>query len=243
MKKQKKSLKPYIVSSLAVGFFLFYGVKDQGPQLHSHSKVFNQAAVAIEKTNPSNSRSIASLPTRNVQDKRNRKIAPTQFEIEKKRKFKISPDQAYSYKSLSPGQGPDFQNGVSRYKFLDHFYAIKNTAENRNRSPSGVVKLGYLIVKSETPIADSLAVVENTQTGHLGIFTGILKVKLQSMQDIDFVIGHHDYQVIGLFDHINLVQYQIDDIGLAIKTNQQLQTNPKVVRASLEILEYARHHR
>ena len=198
---------------------------------------FNQQAKEVEGNLKSYAkRSIASVKKAHEIRKIAQVMPHKMFKEDIKKKSKQMKEGGYKYRSISPTQGPDFDNGLGQYKFLDHFYALKNTPENQQRYPDAQEKLGFLIIESELPI-EGLAVVENADTGNLGIFTGILKVKLHSMQDVDFIIDHNQYQVGETYDHINLVQYQIDDVALAIKTHKKLQTHPKVIRASLEILD------
>lgn len=202
---------------------------------------FNERAQFIEGNKETKlKRSIASVKKPSVSRRVPQVMDKKMFKDKIKKRSKMAKPNGYRYRSISPNQGSDFSSGVSNYKFLDFFYAIKDTPENRAQYPNAEAKLNHLIVESDTPIGDSLPVVENDDTGNLGIFTGILAVKLEDMSDADFVVGHSQYVIFETHDHINLVLYRIDDVGLAIKTNQQLQLNPKVISSSLEILEYQR---
>ena len=237
----KKNFKWSLVPLILIIAFLFVinpKVDDDVVDGRKLSK-WNKEVEQIEG-GKSPSRAIASIVNKNIHRKNTKVIPYKKFKKDTKYKMKNAKQKSFKYRSISPDQGPDFQNGVGNYKFLDFFYAIANTEENRKIYPEAQIKLGYIIVESETPITDALAVVENADTGHLGIFTGILKVKLKDMQDVDQVIEHNQYEIEITHDHISLVQYRIDDIALALKTHEELTSNPKVKRVSLEILEYQR---
>lgn len=240
MKKKIKWASIPIV--LIITFFLFKKSPTHDEEVDSRKlSHFNQQAKDIENKKPSvPTRAIASIKEAKVKRKVAQVMDKKMFKDKIKKRSKSANPSGYRYRSISPNQGSDFNNGVGNYKFLDYFYAIKNTPENRTQFPNAQEKLDFLIVESDLPLVDSLPVVENADTGNLGIFLGVLNVKLHDLNDADFVIGHSDYEILKIHSQTNLVQYTIDDIAIAIKTNQQLQSNPKVIRASLEILEYQR---
>lgn len=233
---------------LVIIAFLFVIKPNDVSKQHDGKKLFgwNKQVDLIEGNSNSRGRSIASVskPSGTTNRRSGGRVIPHgKFKEQVKKKYKMGVDDSFTYKSIAPGLKSDFINGVSRYKFLDFFYAIKDTPENRKLYPNFEAKLGFIIVQSEVPITGSLPVVENEQTGHFGVFTGIIKAKLKDMNDAEFVIVHNNYQIVQRYDYIRLVQYQIDDVALAIATHQNLLQNPKVERSSLEILEYARSGR
>lgn len=135
---------------------------------------------------------------------------------------------------------PDFQNDSVGYRFVDYFYAIKDSEENRKRFPGADSKLGYLIVESKVQLEDGKSVVLNSETGNIGIFTGILKVKLSDINYAHQIIPHNNFIITNSYDHINVVHYEIADPILAIETQKKILLNPYVKRVRVEILEYQR---
>lgn len=247
----KKNFKGYglVIFSVLVFVFIVKTLSDNVFEGQNNAVSVMEWKKSVEKVRgpiqvQANSRSVASIQDPPSSKMKNGRVLPS-WKVRKDidSKVKLGQDRSYKFDSTNPSQRSDFISGVSKYKFLDNLYAIKNNNDNRSRFPDAEIKLGYLIVHSDTAIADSLAVVENAQTGHLGIFTGIIKAKLKSMNDVDFIISHGRYEVVNTYEHINLVQYRIDDIVLAVKTNKSLQGDPRIIRASLEILEYARANR
>jgi hypothetical protein len=241
---KKKNILFSIIFLLLVGGFIttkYFNTSQQQKsiQLTRWNKTVDEIK---SKEKQKAKRSIASI--NNPDNKKNLSIiAHEKFKNQIKQQYKMGKDESFQYKSLAPGRRADFKNSTSSYKFLDHFYAIKDSPENRKNYPEHQEKLSYLIVKSQTPVLESLPVVENENTGHLGVFTGILKVKLKDINDSDFIIGHNNYQVVKRYEHIHIAHYHIEDVALAISTHQTLLQNPKVLRATLEILEYSRYQR
>lgn len=238
---KRKNYWPIVPLILILGIYFYPKNKKDEVDLHGRKlSDFNKKANEVEGNSKSYaSRSIASVKKAQGLLKVAKVMPQKMFKEHIKNKAKLMKETGNKYRSIFPEQGSDFINGPGKYKFLDHYYALKNTPENRQRFPNAQIKLNYLIVESELPL-EGLPVVENADTGNLGIFTGVLKVKLHSMQDIDFIIDHNQYQVGETYEHINLVQYQINDVALAIKTYKKLQSHPKAIRASLEILEFQR---
>jgi hypothetical protein len=248
VKKNKKTLTTFLLmfGTIAIGV-VWWTNSNQKPELVSVNQ-WNQKVSAIEQENsksdfqPEQARSIASVKNDQFLPKVSAINAKLKQDKSVLSKHRLAPAAGYRYKSLQPAKKSDFVSNEARYKFLDHFYAVANTPENRQLYPRAEMKLNYLIVESEAPL-HGLLIVENEETGNLGIFTGVLKVKLNSLQDMETLINHNQYQIINIYDHIQVVQYQIDDVELAIKTYQQLRQNSQVQRVNLEILEYARTHR
>jgi hypothetical protein len=241
MKSKKKQVSTWLICVLAISFFIYSSV-DQVISVDDISvSGWNKKVESINKKSKKNSRSIASVKTKRKLDPRI-KVISTFNNPERENDRKVN---SVSLISLAPGQKiePDFGSGGVGYRFKDHFYAIKDTPENRNDYPNHTLKQTYLIVESESHIYNSLSVVVNSQTGNEGIFTGILKIKLTDIKYINDIINHSNYQITQSYDHINVAHYLIEDVNLAVKTQKLLLAHPYVKRVSLEILEYARSHR
>lgn len=239
--KNKKKVSISLSITLALSFFIYTYFNDNHLEKKNSVSNWNQKVDFIKDKSKNNSRSIASVKVKQKLDHRI-KIISTYDNPKKKNDRKVN---SVSLINLAPGEkiDPDFGNAGVGYRFKDHHYAIKDTAENRNDYPEHIKKLNFLIVKSDTNIYNSLSVVVNTQTGNEGIFTGVLKVKLTDNKYINDIIDHNNYQITQSYDHINVTHYLIEDVKLAVKTQKLLLSNPYVKRVSLEILEYARTHR
>jgi hypothetical protein len=240
VKNKKIQARIGVICVLALTIFIYnYKTENQSLNNISVSK-WNQKVNSIKKAK-NKSRSIASVKSKNKLDPRI-KIISTFKNPKRKNDRKVN---SVSLIDLAPGERikPDFGVGGVGYRFKDHYYAIKDTPENRSDYPNHKSKLRYLIVKSKTQIYDSLPVVVNTQTGNDGIFTGILKVNLTDIKYINDIIDHNNYKVTQSYDHIHWAQYLIEDVKLAVKTQKALSSHPYVSKVSLEILEYTRTHR
>ena len=159
---------------------------------------------------------------------------------ERSRQRTVDPD-GLKYESLRPEQKMDFENTTgASYKRLKGFYAVKKTTENIEQYPHAEVKLGYLIIQSDEEIPDSKAVVENADSGALGIFTGVIKVKLRSLSDKRQILPHQDYHVAKVYDHISVVLYEFDSYDLTLESLEFFRSHSGVKRANIEVLEYVR---
>lgn len=224
---------------MAIAAYIFWSPTVELEEISHTAKVdkWNKAVNKIQNQG----RNIASIDSKNGLDPRIKTIAT--FDSKKRQLHRMISSK--SKIQLDPGEvvKPDFKISGMGYRFVDHFYAIPNTEENRKKFPDGFVKLNYLLVESQIALQDGLGVVENSETGNYGIFTGILKVKLSDIRYADDIIPHSDYLISNIYEHINIVHYKIDNIGLAVKTQSLLETNPYVKRVGLEILEYERSQR
>ena len=155
----------------------------------------------------------------------------------------VNPD-GQKYESLQPRSPIEFENtnGMS-YKKLAGFYAVKKTADNEDLYAGADYKLGYFIIKSDTPVAGASVVVENSDTGALGIFTGIIKVKLKDLNEARQILSHQDYEVSKIYDHISVVFYQFDDFDITLNSLAEFREHPGVKRANIEVLEYVRREK
>ena len=155
----------------------------------------------------------------------------------------VNPD-GLKFESLQPRATVEFENtnGMS-YKKLAGFYAVKKTADNEDSYAGADYKLGYFIVASETPITGASVVVENSDTGALGIFTGIIKVKLKDLNEARQILSHQDYEVSKIYDHISVVFYQFDDFDITLNSLAEFREHPGVKRANIEVLEYVRREK
>ena len=130
-----------------------------------------------------------------------------------------------------------------KYNILNNFFAVLDTEDNRKLYPDAIHKLNYLIVEGDLPPVDSLKVSQNTDNGTVGIITGVLKVKLKDISMMNQIFEHNNYSIDQSYEHINLVHYKFTSIDQALKSYEELKTNPNVSRVNIEVLEYSRHQR
>ena len=236
--KRKKKIKIFLTTSIVITLGIVFGPKAID---HINSKAPRDLSVSEwnKKVDliKSPTRSIASVkePKLAVRIKKVASFNNKQRDIDRKisssMKIKLEKNEKIN---------PDFQNDSVGYRFVDHYYALKDNPENRNRFPSAKKKLGFLITESKIPVQDAKAVVLNSETGNIGIFTGILKVKLSDINYAHQIITHNNFIITNTYDHINVVHYEISDPVLAIETQKKILLNPYVKRVRLEIIEYQR---
>jgi hypothetical protein len=137
----------------------------------------------------------------------------------------------------------------SKYILAEELYAIKKSKIN---DPSSLnileEKLGYYIMESDSGIEDdAIRILQNQETNTYAIFTGILKVKLKDLKDIDSIFGDTSYEIKSTYDDINVVMYKFYNFEETMEAFDSLNSTPKVNskihRVTIELLEYERTHK
>lgn len=155
--------------------------------------------------------------------------------------------------SQQVGQPPikgDFfdEYSESSYHLEPRFYALRNTSKNRRDYPNALEKNGYLIIAAESFSGDDFladedgpkAVVKNAQTGALGVFTGVLKVKLFSFENLDALADNYAAQVREGYPEISVGLLQFDSYEEALMAYKSLREHPWIQRVNVEVLEHER---
>jgi len=155
-------------------------------------------------------------------------------------------NKVIKYERLTDNEDTHFKGPSGEYVFLDNIYAVKKTPDSTLIYDGADIKNGHFIVESEDPIDDAFPVVENTDTGNLGIFIGVLKLTVR-----DFKLLY------GMVDEPNLsdrnVVFRVDEIPEikagyfyfsrpmeATEVYEKLFNHENVKRISLDVLEYER---
>lgn len=242
--KRKNKQKTMGLGVVALAISLFYYMNSAKNTDSSKSVSINEWNKKVSKVKAKKpmSRSIASVKKNKVKLDPRVKVITTYKNAQKKKDRLISDKSKIKLPSGVVIKS-DFKIDGLGYRFVDFKYAVIDNEENRKDYPNFKAKNQYLIVESDSVIYNSLPVVVNSETGNEGIFTGIIKVKLTDLRYIDNIMNHNNYTVTKTYDHIQVVHYKIDDVPLALETQNFIAKSPYVLRSKIEILEYSRTHR
>jgi hypothetical protein len=208
-------------------------------KLKSQVRPQKKAPVRLHKGNSVTIRTPAQL------QKKFNKVGSIQLKRKIIKKERTARPDGMKYESLQPDSAIAFSNSTgNRYRKLDNFYAVKKTAENAAEYQGADYKLGFFIVQSDVPIVDAFTVVENADTGALGIFTGTISIKFQEdMSQMEQLLDHGNYQINEIYDHINVVHFQFDDYQTTLHSLDIIRAHKAVKRANIEVLEFVRNQK
>ncbi|MBC76921.1 MAG: hypothetical protein CME64_12985 [Halobacteriovoraceae bacterium] len=133
----------------------------------------------------------------------------------------------------------DLNVGGESYHLLENKFAVN--AQEYDVPPAGSDKINnhYIVDGIDAP-RDALRVLENAKTGGLAVFTGILKVKLSDMSQLDILLSQYDCVVENSYPHINVVLIKFSDYELTIQAHEEISKLEWVIRSEVELLEYSR---
>jgi hypothetical protein len=130
------------------------------------------------------------------------------------------------------------QNGTTYYKLPD-FFAITDNDQNRDSFPNAYPKLGHLVIEGSQRPDSYFEVLENADTGSIGVFLNEIKIKFKEGSMITS----------GLFDSAEVVQ-EYPDTGLVIvgvknlqeaqKIKEKLAGESAIKRINFEVVEVVR---
>ena len=127
---------------------------------------------------------------------------------------------------------------------LDSFYVVPLDQLNHDSYKVIEKRSTYAIVESEVPVGDeSLAVVAVKGSRHLGVVTGVLKVHLQHFTQRDLVLDGFHYEISQEYEHLSRVLYKLDNYEQAQIAFSKLSSDPRVISAELEVLQFERGER
>ncbi|MCO4754416.1 MAG: hypothetical protein KC478_08025, partial [Bacteriovoracaceae bacterium] len=202
----------------------------------------------------------SSGPKREIASQRpgTKERTPSQVNDRQKKKAVIDNQVAYEkdieirslkqrYKEQNKVQAsyrePDFlSESGSSYYLLEDSYAVE-AVEGMAPIPGAQLKNGHYIVKGDRAPVDSVRVVQNSQTGELAIFTGIVKVKLTDSSYVDDILDNFDCELDKSYEHINTFFFKFDSYDQTLEANRQLSDAAYVLRTEVDVLEYSREAR
>jgi hypothetical protein len=129
-------------------------------------------------------------------------------------------------------------NGFGEYKLVENLFAVRRTAETEAIFDLKDYKLGHYIV-ADAKGFDAKAVVVS-ESGRLGIFTGVLRLKLKSMDDLESLFVAYKYSVEERLDYIQSALLKFENYDEAVKAYEMSLKSDKVRRCSLEVLDVER---
>ena len=230
--------KIVILGLVVVGVGLYFVSKDN----NEFSQFRRTSSFSFKPTKPGSKREIAS----------ERKSAPET--LEKTKKAAVIDNQiAYEkdveirshkerYQKIASRREPDFlAESGSSYYLLEDTYAVP--AIEGSPIPGAELKNNHYIVKGDRAPIDALKVVQNTQTGELAIFTGIVKVKLRDSSYVDEILNNYDCELEKSYGHIETYFFKFDDYEQTIEANRELMNAHYVLRSEVDVLEYSRKAR
>ncbi|MBU2511455.1 hypothetical protein KJ966_08950 [bacterium] len=158
-------------------------------------------------------------------------------------------------------KGDSFSSQKETYVFLPELYSVsgekrsdsgENTVLNsvhQSRSASFIKNKGnFSIYKSTVTRQSSLStqtidsarlypVVLNPRTGQLAIVTGTIPIKLNNMEDADYIASEYGLTIIRKYAHLNTTFYSTTPGQDMIQVQDSLKSDARVSEVSIEVLE------
>lgn len=157
------------------------------------------------------------------------------------KKMRSANPKGFKYAQISNKSAPLIKNPYGKtYRIVDDYVAIRATAKNKEQYKGATYKLGHFIVPKEMASNESLFVVENTETGHLGILTGVITMKVKDLSELNYLLNHSNYEVKNIYEHINVAHFAFFDLDILLQSFETLSTHNQVIRAKIEVLEFER---
>ncbi len=129
-------------------------------------------------------------------------------------------------------------SGFGEYQLVENLFAVRRTAETESIFDLKDYKLGHYIVADPKGFETNAVVV--SESGRLGIFTGVLRLKLKNMDDIDTLFVAYKYSVEERLDYIQSALLKFESYEEAVKAYEMSLKSEKVRRSSLEVLDVER---
>lgn len=153
------------------------------------------------------------------------------------------PSSGKRFDLLNSKKKSDFKTAEGQsYHRIERLFAVKKDDYPEFKGASE--KLGFYILDAESlkrsVPPESLSVVENNETGALGIFTGLISVKfydLEALKDLSLSVS---FNVKIRFDHIAIAHLEFDSYEDTMIAYRELSSIKEVQRVSVEVLEFTR---
>ncbi len=168
------------------------------------------------------------------------------FKNEELQKRLAKNKKVIKFERLSGDTNAQFNGPNGGYVILENVYAIKKSIESAVLFDGAEIKNNHYIIESEEPIEGALPVVENTESGNLGIFIGVLKIKVKDFKMIYDMIDEPNLSDQNIVYRVN----EIPEISSghfyftrpleAKSVYEKLFNHENIKRISLEVLEFAR---
>ena len=136
-----------------------------------------------------------------------------------------------------------FEDG-QEFAPMEDMYAVRK--EDIDLSKFDIVEdRGYFVVikSQQAPSVDILEVVKVKGSKKLGIFTGILKVKLNDFELADSMLDQYAHEIEESYPQIGRVFYKFYSYQETIEAFNFLKSHPNVNSVDVEILQYERSSR
>jgi hypothetical protein len=135
-----------------------------------------------------------------------------------------------------------FEDNGSKYLIKDNLKVFSpDDMKNLNYKRIVGKKFNMVVVESDDIPSQNITVVENSESGRLGLITGIIKVKVNHNDIADELASEFNLNIEKRFEHLNLVYFKLSmrdqnpsDIA---DMAQVIGAQTGVVRSRVEILE------
>ena len=136
-----------------------------------------------------------------------------------------------------------FEDG-QEFAPIEDFYSVRK--EDIDLSQFNIIEdRGYFVVikSQQAPSVDILEVVKVKGSKKLGIFTGILKVKLNDFELADSMLDQYAHEIEETYPQIGRVFYKFYSYQETMEAFIFLKSHPNVNSVDVEILQYERSSR
>lgn len=185
------------------------------------------------------SQQISRTPAQTRSSNRQRKIL-TYSEVEKIRAKERRQKYPRVDSRLLKFKKGDYLFNEQGYSLLDGVYAIAKKDVNPEDYNVYTEKFGHYIVYNESvKPAGALSVVAS-ENGNVGIFTGILKLKLADMSYADLLPLSGAHEVTYRNTDINIIRVKFSSFEETMSAYNNLKADPNIKRVQVEVLETER---